>query len=122
MAFGTGWEWEVPKQGETTFTFFNNEVEGILYCSVLSNEDKNYKYNPNRSLEINENNTPVLLNLTKYKAVLYTTQEKNSDVFYRHYEIGHNQTLARFTWMTPFPDDEKTNERVESLFETVEIK
>ena len=122
MAFGAAWEWKVPKRGETIFTFFNNELEGILYASVLSYQDKSYKYNPNKSLEINQDNSPVLLDLSKYKAVLYTTEEKGSNVFYRHYEIGHNQTLARFTWMTPIPDDEKTNRSVESLFETIEIK
>jgi hypothetical protein len=122
MVFGAGWEWEVPRNGETTFVFFNNDVEGLLYVSVLSNQGKNYKYHPNKSLEINKDFAPILLDLTKYKAVLYVTEEKGSNVFYRHYEIGHNQTLARFSWMTPIPDDDKTNKSVESLFETIEIK
>lgn len=122
MTFAEGWEQEEPRHGDSTFIFVNNKIEGVLFASVMSNSDSNYKYHPSKSLEIYKEENPELVDISKYKAVLCITEEEGSNVFYRHYDIGNNQTLARFTWMTPIPYDQTTNQAIESIFETIEIK
>jgi len=120
--FPENWQIIDNKKGESTFTFFNEELDGILYASELTNEDPQYQYTRQRSLEINSNYAPELVEISKYGAVFYSKPDEQANVTYKHYEIGSKQTLLQFTWMTPYPNNEELNKEIELVLGSTEIE
>ncbi|PIB34488.1 hypothetical protein BFP72_03200 [Reichenbachiella sp. 5M10] len=121
IIFPRNWKMYAHKKGESTFTFFNKELDGILYASELTNKNPEYQYTRNKSLEINSENSPKLVNISKHGAVVYCKSDESANVTYKHFEIGLNQTLLQFTWMTPYPNDEKLNKEIELILGSAEI-
>ncbi|WP_421893852.1 hypothetical protein [Marinoscillum sp.] len=120
--FPANWRIIDQKKGESTFTFFNEDLEGILYASELTNSNPEYQYNRQRSLEINSEHNPELIEISKYGVVLYSRPDEPANVTYKHYEIGFGRTLLQFTWMTPEPDNELLNQEIEAILGSIEIE
>jgi hypothetical protein len=120
--FSKNWLIVKPKKGDSTFTFFNEEIDGILYASILTQGDSEYVYDRNNSIETYKNHSPELIGLSKYGAVLCQKADKTSNVTYKHYDIGFEKTLLQFTWMTPYPDDERINQEIETILGSAKIE
>lgn len=120
--FPENWQIIDNKKSESTFAFFNEELDGILYASELTNEDPEYQYTRQRSLEINSDHAPELVEVSKYGAVLHCIPDEPANVTYKYYEIGFGRTLLQFTWMTPFPDKEDLNKEIELILWSAEIE
>ena len=121
IQFPSGWQVINHKAGESTFTFFNETLDGVLYASELINKKPKYEYTRQKSLEINSDYCPELVDLSKYGAVLYSRSEEEANVTYKHYEIGFERTLLQFTWMTPFPNKEAINSEIELIIGSSQI-
>lgn len=94
----------------------------VSYASELTNTNPEYEYTRQKSLEINSDHKPELVKISKYGTVLYSVPDQPANVTYKHYEIGFQQTLLQFTWMTPKPDDERLNKEIELILESAEIR
>ena len=103
------------------FTFFNHTLEGVLYASEMTNTNPAYQYSRQESLEVNSEFTPELVDISNYGAVFFCRPDRQSNVTYKHYEIGFGRTLLQFTWMTPHPEDETLNREIEAVLESAEI-
>ncbi|MEO9851593.1 MAG: hypothetical protein ABJH72_00320 [Reichenbachiella sp.] len=120
--FPPNWSIIKHKKGESTFTFCNEKLHGILYASELTNKDPKYEYSRNESIKINSEYSPELINISRYGAVAYRKADEPANVAYKHFEIGFRQTLLQFTWMTPYPDDEDLNKEIELILRSAEIR
>ena len=122
IEFPSGWQMFNDKEGESTFTFFNETLDGILYASELTNKYSEYNYTRQKSLDINAAHEPKMVDISKYGAVFYDRQDEEAEVTYRHFEIGVRRTLLQFTWMTPYPENESYNKQIESILHSTVIE
>ncbi|GEM_PF-4088431 len=122
IRFPDNWQSIEVKRGESTFTFFNEALYGILYASERTGKNPENLYTKEKSLEINSEYNPELVDISKYGAVLYSRPDPSANVTYKHYDIGSGRTLLQFTWMTPYPDNENLNREINQILGSIEIE